>query len=434
MPSAPLRSPVDDCVHCGFCLPACPTYLSWGHEEESPRGRIHLMRALESGRIELDLSVAAHFDRCLGCMACLPACPSGVRYDLLIEETRARVDRELSRPAAASWLRSLVFGLFPRPDRLRALLPFFWLAERTGLLSLARRFQLPGRYAAFSALATLAPPVTRRHFSASLPGLTPAHGPRRLRVGLLTGCVQRVFFPGVNEATVRVLAAEGCEVVVPPGQGCCGALSAHAGRAAEAREMARALIARFEEAGVDRIVLNAAGCGSTTKEYGRLLGDEPAWGERARAFAAKVRDVSELLAELPATAVRHPIEARVAYHDACHLAHAQGIRSQPRAMLASIPGLTLVEIPDGDQCCGSAGIYNLVEPESAREIGLRKVENVLAARADLLASANPGCTIQIESLMREQGISLAAAHPIEILDASIRGAGLSGIDRLGTGA
>ena len=379
------------------------------------------MRLLESGRIELDRSVVDHFDRCLGCMACLPACPSGVRYDVLIEETRARIEKEVPRPAAGSWLRGLVFGLFPRPDRLRALLPLFWLAERTGLLSLGRRFRLPGRLGSLSSLAALAPRVTTRHLSASLPELTPALGPRRLRVGLVAGCVQRVFFPSVNEATVRVLSAEGCEVVIPAGQGCCGALSAHAGRDAEAREMARALIERFEEAGVDRIVLNAAGCGSATKEYGRLLAGEPGWGERARAFAAKVRDVSELLAELPPAAVRHPVPARVAYHDACHLAHAQGVRSQPRAMLAAIPGLTLVEIADGDQCCGSAGIYNIVQPESAREIGLRKVENVLAARADLLASANPGCTIQIESLLRERGISLKAAHPIEILDASIRG-------------
>ena len=415
------RSLVDDCVHCGFCLPACPTYVSWGHEEDSPRGRIHLMRALESGRIELDLSVVAHFDRCLGCMACVPACPSGVRYDVLIEATRARIEKELPRPAADSWLRSLVFGLFPYPGRLRALLPFFWLLERTGLLALLRRSRLPGPLRGLTPLASLAPPVTARHLSASLPAVTPARGPRRLRVGLVTGCVQGVFFPGVHEATLRVLAAEGCEVVIPRGQGCCGALSSHAGRDREARDMAKTLIEAFEKEEVDRIVLNAAGCGSATKEYGRLLADEPAWQERARAFAARVQDVSELLAELPAVAPRHPIEARVAYHDACHLAHAQGVRAQPRAMLASIPGLSLVEIAEGDQCCGSAGIYNIVEPASAREIGLRKVENVLAARASLLASANPGCTIQIASLLRERGISLRALHPIEILDASIAG-------------
>jgi len=419
------RSLVDDCVHCGFCLPACPTYVSWGHEEDSPRGRIHLMRALESGRIELDVSVVEHFDRCLGCMACVPACPSGVRYDVLIEETRARIEKQLPRPALDSWLRSLVFGLFPYPGRLRALLPFFWLLERTGLLALLRRSRLPGPLGALTPLASLAPPVTARHLSASLPDITPARGPRRLRVGLVTGCVQKVFFPGVNEATVRVLAAEGCEVVIPRGQGCCGALSSHAGRDGEAREMAKGLIAAFEREELDRIVLNAAGCGSATKEYGRLLAAEPEWQERARAFAAKVRDVSELLSELPPSAPRHRIEARIAYHDACHLAHAQGVRSQPRAMLASIPGLTLVEIADGDQCCGSAGIYNIVQPASAREIGLRKVENVLAARASFLASANPGCTIQIESLLRERGVALRAFHPIEILDASIAGHSLT---------
>ncbi len=423
MSASPPRSPVDDCVHCGFCLPGCPTYLSWGHEEDSPRGRIHLIRALESGRIALDPEVAVHFDRCLGCMGCLTTCPSGVRFDLLLEETRAHIEREVPRPASQAVLRRLVFSLFPYPGRLRLLLPLLWLAERTGLLALARRLPFLGR---LRSLASLAPPITVHHLTASLPAVTPAVGARRLRVGLLTGCVQKVFFPGVNEATVRVLAAEGCEVVIPAGQGCCGALSAHSGRDAEAREMARALIARFEEAGVDRIVVNAAGCGSTTKGYARLLGAEPAWRERAAAFASKTRDVSELLAELPPIAKRHPVHARAAYHDACHLAHAQGVRSQPRALLAGIPGLTLLEIPDGDQCCGSAGIYNIVEPDSAREVGERKVDNVLSVQPDLLVSANPGCTLQVQQILRERGKSLPAAHPIELLDTSIGGRPLPG--------
>jgi glycolate oxidase iron-sulfur subunit len=417
------RSFVDDCVHCGFCLPACPTYVSWGHEEDSPRGRIHLMRALESGRIPLVPEVSVHFDRCLGCMACLPACPSGVRYDVLLEKTRARIEREVPRPAMQAGLRRLVFALFPHPGRLRLLLPLLYLAEKSGLLSLARRIRLPGR---LSSMAALAPAVTAHHLTASLPPVTPAMGTRRMRVGLVTGCVQKIFFPGVNEATVRVLSAEGCEVVVPPGQGCCGALSAHSGRDAEAREMAKALIARFEAAGVDRVVLNAAGCGSTAKEYVRLLEGEPGWRERAAAFASKARDVSEFLAELPPVARRNPLRLRVAYHDACHLAHAQGVRSQPRALLSAIPGLTLLEVPDGDQCCGSAGIYNIVEPGSAREIGERKAENVLSVAPDLLASANPGCTLQVQQILRSRGRSLPTAHPIEILDASIRGTALAG--------
>jgi glycolate oxidase iron-sulfur subunit len=240
-----------------------------------------------------------------------------------------------------------------------------------------------------------------------------------LRVGVVAGCVQRTFFPNVNAATVRVLAAEGCDVSVPTHQGCCGALSLHSGRAEEAKRFARLLIARFESEHLDAVVINAAGCGSTLKQYGDLFADDEAWSERAVAFAAKVRDVNELLAELAPIAPRHPISARIAYHDACHLAHAQGIREQPRALLRAIPGVELVEIPSGEQCCGSAGTYNLFQPESSHEIGERKVENVVAVAPDILASANPGCTLQIQSILREHGKTIRAAHPIEILDASI---------------
>jgi glycolate oxidase iron-sulfur subunit len=241
--------------------------------------------------------------------------------------------------------------------------------------------------------------------------------------------VQRVCFPQVNQATLRVLSAEGCQVWVPSGQGCCGALSLHSGREEEARAFARALIERFEDAPVDYLVINAAGCGSHLKAYGALFAGEPAWAARAQAFAAKVRDVSELLAALGPVAPRQPLPARVAYHDACHLAHAQGIRRQPRALLQSIPGLELLEIPDGDQCCGSAGTYNLMEPEAADEIGERKVTNVLSTRAELLAAANPGCVLQIRKLLRARGVDLPAAHPIEILDASICGTPLPGVRR-----
>jgi glycolate oxidase iron-sulfur subunit len=268
------------------------------------------------------------------------------------------------------------------------------------------------------------PPVRWAHLRAALPTSVPAQGARRASVGLVAGCVQRVFFPSVNDATVRVLSAEGCDIRIPPRQGCCGALSLHTGRAAEGLAMARKLIECFERSGVETIVVNAAGCGSTLKEYGHLLAGDLAWAERARAFSAKVRDVNEFLASLPPRAVRHPVLARVAYHDACHLAHAQGIRSQPRSLLRDIPGVELVEIPDGDTCCGSAGTYNLMEPESAAEIGQRKVANVLSTRCTLLASANPGCTLQIQKLLRDQGLRLAAAHPIEILDASLRGSSL----------
>ena len=416
------RSPADDCVHCGFCLPTCPTYVSWGEEMDSPRGRIDLFRALGDGRIALDDQVVSHFDRCLGCMACVTACPSGVRYDVIIESARARIERTHRRPLADRIHRAFVFSLFPRPARLWVAAVLLWLMRVTGLQWLLRASGLLRRLSPrLAQLEALAPPVDAGVVTARLPSRTPAQGARRLKVGLLSGCVQRVFFPGVNAATVRVLAAEGCEVVIPPGQGCCGALSVHAGREEEAREMAKALIARFEAEAVDVVVVNAAGCGSSMKEYGRMLAGDPAWAARAAAFAARVRDVTELLASLPPQAERQPFAARVAYHSSCHLGHAQRLQEPPRALLRGIPGIELVEVPDGEQCCGSAGVYNLLQVESATEIGRRKAENVLSTHPDLLASANPGCTLHIERFLRERGVRVRAAHPIEILDWSIRG-------------
>ena len=417
------RSLIDDCVHCGFCLPACPTYVSWSEEMDSPRGRIDLMRGLAEGKLELTDGVIAHFDRCLGCMGCMTACPSGVRYDVLIEETRAAIEKSGRRGFLDRLYRSLLFRFFPHPKRLAWLAAPLRLYAGTGLQALVRRSGilslLPRRIAQLDALA----PPMRSGAGRELPQRTPAAGPVRARVALVAGCVQRVFFPEVNAATVRALAAEGCEVAVPAGQGCCGALSMHAGREEEGLEFARRLIERFEAESkdADYIVVNAAGCGSNLKDYGRLFANDAKWAPRAAAFSARVRDAMELLAGMTPVSARHPLELRVAYHDACHLAHAQGIRSAPRALLKQIPGLQLVEIPNGDQCCGSAGIYNLIEPASADEIGERKATNVLSTDADLLASANPGCTLQIGKLLRGRGRELPAAHPMEILDASISG-------------
>jgi glycolate oxidase iron-sulfur subunit len=422
-PNEPVRTITDlisDCVHCGFCLPACPTYTSWGDEMDSPRGRIDLMKGLERGVIALDDTVVAHFDQCLGCMGCVTACPSGVRYDLLIESTRAKIEKQYARGPFDKLFRELIFALFPYPKRLRlAALPL-GAYVKSGLQKLVRRTKLtrflPARFAQLEALT---PPVVRE--TPLEPFYPAATATARARVALVAGCVQRVFFPNVNAATIRVLTAEGCDVVVPQTQGCCGALSLHSGRDVEAKRFAAALIESFGRERVDTIVINAAGCGSTLKEYGEIFATDDAWRERARAFSEKVRDVNEFLAELEPIAVRHPIAARVAYHDACHLAHAQRIRTQPRALLTGIPGLELLEVPEGDQCCGSAGTYNLFQPKSALEIGERKVDNVLATRPDLLASANPGCTLQIQSVLRQRGVELRAAHPIEILDASIAG-------------
>ena len=419
------RSPADDCVHCGFCLPACPTYASWHEEADSPRGRIDLYRAVVDGELPLDEQVASHFDRCLGCMGCLTACPSGVRYDLVLEDARARVEHARRRPLAERLHRALVFALFPHPRRLRLVALLLLLWRWSGLQALLRRSGLLRRLAPrLAALEAVAPPVTLRGLLARLPGRVEAAGTSRLRVGLVTGCVQHVFFPGVNAATLRVLAAEGCEVVVPPGQGCCGALSLHAGREEEALAMTRALVARFEAEAVDLVAVNAAGCGSHLKEAGRLLAHDPAWAARAAAFSARVRDVTELVAALAPRATRHPLPVRVAYHSACHLGHAQRLQDAPRAILRAIPGLELVEVAEPDACCGSAGIYNLVQPESAAEIGRRKAASLIAARPELIASANPGCTLHLASLLRERGAAIPAAHPVELLDRSIAGAGV----------
>jgi glycolate oxidase iron-sulfur subunit len=414
-PSAEL---VSDCVHCGFCLPTCPTYLLWGEEMDSPRGRIHLMKQVLEGE-PLDDAAIGHFDACLGCMSCVTACPSGVQYDALIEATRGQVERQAVRPPAEKALRRLIFSLFPYPRRLALLRGPLRAYQRTGLERLMRRSGLIDKLPpTFGAMADLLPELATIE---GVPAFTPAAGERRATVGMLLGCVQRAFFPAVNAATARVLAAEGCDVIAPPGQQCCGALSLHAGREDEALARARRLIATFEPSGVEAIVVNAAGCGSAMKDYGRLLADDPHWAERAKAFSDKCVDVSELLATLGPVAPRHPLPVVAAYHDACHLGHAQGVRTQPRSLLADIPELEVREIAEPDICCGSAGVYNLLEPEPAAQLGNRKAANVTATGASLLVTANPGCLMQVQAAMRRAGRSIALAHTVQVLDASIRG-------------
>ncbi len=444
-----LRDVAKDCVHCGFCLPACPTYQLWAEEMDSPRGRIYLVNQILDGA-ELSISAAEHFDRCLGCMACMTACPSGVQYDQLIEAARvwteearsgAGVQPAMGAPAVPHMppagkrsvreraARAAIFSLFPYPRRLRALTAPLRTMQRTGLHRLLADSTLPARVSpALGAALRLTPPAATWR---KLPERVAARGSRRAVVGMLTGCVQSVFFPQVNASTARVLAAEGCDVIIPPGQGCCGALSLHSGREAEAAVFARRTITMFEQAGVDAIVVNSAGCGSAMKEYERLLGGtgrsgaEPGWAARAAEMSGKVRDFAEFLADIGPVAGRHPLPVTAAYQDACHLAHAQGITRKPREVLRTIPGLNLVELPDAGTCCGSAGVYNLLQPEAASELGGRKAEAVLAAGAPLLISANPGCSLQIASALAERGGHVAVAHTAEVLDASIRGLPLS---------
>jgi glycolate oxidase iron-sulfur subunit len=413
---------VADCVHCGFCLPTCPTYLLWGEEMDSPRGRIYLMKQRLEGE-PLDDAMVRHFDQCLGCMACVTACPSGVQYDKLIEATRVHVEREHDRSRRDRAQRGMVFRVFPYPRRLRAMRPLLKAYQRSGAARVVRWAKLLDRLPpTFAAMERLLPPVPRER--EPIAEVTPAVGPRRARVGMLLGCVQREFFPGVNAATVRVLAAEGCEVAAPRFQGCCGALSLHAGRADEAARFAKRTIAAFESLDVDAVVVNAAGCGSSMKEYAAVLAGDPGWKERADRFSAKVRDVTELLAEIGPVAPRHPLPVTVAYHDACHLSHAQGVRLPPRLLLAGIPDLEVREIGEADICCGSAGVYNLFQPDAARDLGDRKARHVLATGAEVLVTANPGCLLQIQAAAVRAGRSLTLAHTVQVLDAAIRGVAL----------
>jgi glycolate oxidase iron-sulfur subunit len=437
-PTGELADIVSDCVHCGFCLPSCPTYQLWGEEMDSPRGRIHLIGQLLDGAVAGE-AAASHLDRCLGCMACVPACPSGVRYDRLIEAARAWAAEPVQslppRSARERALRTAIFSTFPYPRRLRVLMTPLRAAQRTRVDRLMARSAAADRLAPeLTAALRVAPGRSASKVPRGrLPERVAAWGERRAVVGLLTGCVQQVFFPQVNIATARVLAAEGCDVVIPRTQGCCGALSLHDGRRAEAAKFAAALIETFERAEVDVIVVNSAGCGSAMKEYADLLADDHALADRAAALSERVRDLSEFLVRLGPAATRHPLPISVAYHDACHLAHAQRITSQPRELLTAIPGLSLVEVADAGTCCGSAGIYNLVQPATARELGARKATAVSATGADLVVSGNPGCALQIASALAEAspgrrppgtprgaGPRMPVAHLAEVLDVSIR--------------
>jgi glycolate oxidase iron-sulfur subunit len=402
---------IADCVHCGFCLPTCPSYTVFEEEMDSPRGRIVLMRVGNEEGSEASDEMRTHFDRCLGCMACVTACPSGVKYDQLIERTRPQVERNVPRPLRERAYRRLIFGLFTHPGRLRALAPLLWAQQKLGVNDALAHVP------ALRPMLRIAPPVKRRAAIAQLPEVTPAQGTCRGRIALMQGCVQRVFFGDVNGATVRVLAAEGFEVHAPRRPRCCGALQLHAGVEDEAIALAKETIAAYE--GFDAVAVNVAGCGSGMKDYAHLLADDPEWGERAAAFSARVRDVAELLAEHEPQARRHPLPLRVAYHDACHLAHAQQVRTQPRSLLRSIPALELLEPADWEICCGSAGIYNLVQPDAAAELGARKAANLVATGADAVAAGNPGCALQIAAHL--DGRELPIYHPMTLLDHSIRG-------------
>ena len=402
----PSSEQIDDCVHCGFCLPACPTYALWGNEADSPRGRIYLMRLGLENRAVL-----------------VTAWPSGVKYDELIESTRAQVERQAGRSIVDRLFRRSIFWFFPHPGRLRVVALMLWIYQQLGIQRLFRAIKLlnilPAR---LRAMETMAPAVDPSAFYNRLPEWIPAQGEKRKKVALMLGCEQRTFFSDVNEATARVLSAEGCEVVCPQQQGCCGALMVHAGLEDEAILMAKKFVDTFSELDVDTIVINAAGCGSTLKDYGRLLRDEPAYAARAKTLAGKCQDISELLASLPPRSRRYPVPLNIVYHDACHLLHAQGISAEPRQVLEMIPDLKVKEIPDGNLCCGSAGIYNLVEPEAANDLGERKISNILSTGAEAVVSSNPGCLLQLQSNLKRTNKQqeIPMLHLVQIVDCSIR--------------
>lgn len=433
------------CIHCGFCLPTCPTYAVLGVEMDSPRGRIYQMQAVAEGRMAISPDFVEHMYCCLGCRACETACPSGVQFGQLIEAAREQIQLEVAEPPAGGApapavatnpaeraLRRLFFDLM-LPSRLFTSLVFAGLkiyqrsglqrlAHSSGLLQLLNGLPTPfqGKLALPEALM---PGAGGELLPGPLAEITPPGGPRRYRVGFVSGCIMDQVYRDINEATIRVLAANGCEVVTPISQRCCGALHVHAGEGERGRQLARHNIDIFERYACDAIIINSAGCGSNLKEYGHLLRDDPIYAERARAFSSLVKDISEFLVSIETQVHMGELPCTVAYHDACHLAHGQKVRQQPRQLLGRIPGLKLVPLKEADWCCGSAGIYNITNQEMAGKLLERKMQHIVASGARVIATGNPGCMMQIALGARERGLQLRIVHPVQLLDEAYRAGG-----------
>jgi glycolate dehydrogenase iron-sulfur subunit len=415
---------VNQCVHCGLCLASCPTFSELGTEMDSPRGRIFLIKSLAEGRMSLSDSTVRHLSLCLDCRACETVCPAGVPYGRLIEAAKAEIERRQPGAPTRRLFRWLNFGLLLGHPRLLALAASgARLYQASGLQRLARRTGLirllPGTLPAWDALL---PPVPAKSERMPPPRVTRAEGSRRARVALLTGCVQSVIFAAHNRATARVLSKNGCDVIVPEGQGCCGALNAHGGDHARAVAMARATIDTFEAARADVVIVNTSGCGAHMKAYGYLLAADQAYAERARRFAASVRDLAEFLAQEPLRGPLSPVPLTCTYHDPCHVVHGQKIKSEPRQLLAQIPELRVVELTESDWCCGSAGIYNLTQPEMATRLLHRKVSHVLTTGAEAVVTANPGCILQIQAGLDAHTAGVRVMHLVEVLDRAYGGA------------
>jgi glycolate oxidase iron-sulfur subunit len=421
-PDAPRPEDLSRCVHCGLCLMSCPTFVETGLEPESPRGRIYLIRAVQEGRIPLTDTVVEHLDLCLGCRNCEAVCPSGVPYGRIIEGARARIEAHVGERPSRYRLRGFILRqLFPHPARIRLIAALLRAYQASGVQGAVRRsglLRLAPR--SLRELEALAPPVSRRPFRVRR-GVAQATGGEAVRrVALFAGCIMPYTHAETQRATMRVLRQNGCDVVAPPAQGCCGALLVHNGDRAAARALARRNVDAFLASGAETVVVNAAGCGSTLKEYGELLADDPAYAARAEAFAHRVKDVTEVLAERPLAGTLGAVPARVTYQDSCHLAHAQRVKDAPRDLIRSVPGVAFVEMANADRCCGSAGIYNIVQREMSGRLLRSKMEDVTAARPDVIVTANPGCMIQLEAGARQEGMAARVLHVVDLIDEAYR--------------
>ena len=415
-PDAPAEDDLYKCVHCGLCLQVCPTYVELGLETESPRGRLALMKAVNEERLSLTPRLIEHMDLCLQCRACEAACPSGVPFGRVMERTRTQIATKTPQSLKERLARYLGLRLLlPHLGLLRALAWSLKLYQRSGLQWTVRGLRLLKPFGSLAQLEQQLPKLPR-FFRIPSSGVVPARGEAVRRVGMLSGCVMPLTFGPANEATARVLARNGCDVVLPKAQGCCGALSAHSGEREGARDLARKNVDAFLEAGVEAIIVNSAGCGSAMKEYDELLKDDPAYAEKARRFSDLVKDVNEFLAELPLEPPSKELRARVTYQDSCHLVHAQRVSEAPRSVLQSIPGLKLVEMEGSDMCCGAAGVYNLTHRELSTQILDHKMEHVAETEPDIIATANPGCMLQLEVGARRRGLRARVAHVVELLD------------------
>lgn len=417
----PQQQDLDRCVHCGLCLNACPTYRELGVEMDSPRGRIYQMVQVEEGRLEINDDYIEHIDLCLACRACETACPSGVQYGRLVEAARAQIENNRKLPWPARMARSFVFERLLVSPFLLTVAGYLLLAyQRSGLQSLARKSGVLRLFGRLADIERLTPEAQSPFFFNKIGKSFPAHGERKYRVALLAGCIANVSFSRLNEATVRVLQRNGCEVSIPAGQSCCGALQVHAGLRDQGRQQARRNIQALEDGGFDAIITNSAGCGSVVKEYPELFEHDPEWHARAQAFSAKVKDISEFLASIDLDRDMAPLGIRVTYQDSCHLLHGQKVRSQPREILGAIPGLDFQELPLSEICCGSAGVYNVEHPEMSMELLKKKIQMVGTTGADTIVTANPGCMLQLRAGAEMFGHGQPVVHVVELLDEAYR--------------